>query len=165
MEILDDEWELSREAAHPNARRLMEAEFYWDVTDEDSPFGNDTGADTLEFYRAWLKSSDDEEDFLDELFAEWEIDRVAAESVPDADLGILLEEDEYDILTYDDVVIAQAFAQLVLEGRTERDTAALATRALKRQLLPAVIAFRNWSDPAERRERCADMLRIMGSAT
>ena len=164
METLDDEWELSPDVAHPNARRLMKAEFYWDVTDEDSPFGNDTGWDTLEFFRAWIRSSDEEDDFLDELFEEWEVDRELAESLPDERLGRQLEEDHYDILTYDDVVIAVAFAQLVLEGNTSRDMAAAASRSLKRQLTPAVMEFRDWSDAAERRERCEDMLRVMKSA-
>jgi uncharacterized protein YfeS len=165
MDTLDDEWELSRETAHPNARRLMKAEFYWDILDEDSPFGNDTGADALEFYRAWIESNDDEDDFLDELFADWEVDRELAESVPDDALKDRLEADEFHILTYDDVVIAVAFAQLVLEGKTSKQMAAAAARSLKRQVHPAVMEFRNWSDPDERRQRCAQMLEALQGAT
>ena len=164
METLDDEWELSPENAHPNAKRLLKADFYWDVVDEDSPFGNDTGADTLEFYRAWIRENDDDEEFLFELFDEWEVDRELAESMPDAELATQLEEDHYDVLTYDDVVIALAFAQLVLEGNASPDMAAAASRSLRRQALPAVIEFRGWSDPDERRRRCAHMLEVMRSA-
>ena len=164
VESLDDEWELSREAAHPNAQRLMKAEFYWDVFDDDSPFGNDTGADTLEFYRAWSATSDEEDEFLDQLFEDWEVDRELAESIPDGELRDRLEEDHFDILTYDDVVIAVAFAQIVLEGNASRQIAAAASRSLERQALPEVIDFRGWSDPAERRERCAEMLEVMQSA-
>ena len=165
METLDDEWQLSREGAHPNARRLLGPDFYWDVTNEDSPFGNDTGYDTLEFYRAWIRARDDEEDFRHQLFDEWDVDWERAESIPDGELANCLEEEHFDILTYDDVVIALAFAQLVLAGNMELDTAALASRALKRQALPEVIAFRGWSDPAERHARCAEMLEVMQSAT
>ena len=164
MESLDDDWELTRDNAHPNARRLLKADFYWDVADDDSPFGNDTGWDTLEFYRAWIRESDDEEDFLHRLFEEWEVDWEAAASIPDPELAARLEDEHHDILTYDDVVVALAFAQLVLSGNSEIDTAALAARALKRQALPEVIAFRGWSDPAERRARCAEMLDIVQSA-
>lgn len=164
MESLDDDWELAPANAHPNARRLLAADFYWDVTDEDSPFGNDTGWDTLEFYRAWIRESDDDEDFLHQLFDEWEVDWEAAGSIADGDLADRLEEEHFDILTYDDVVIAVAFAQVVLEGNVERDTAALAIRALRRQALPEVIAFRGWSDPLERRSRCAEMLQVVQSA-
>lgn len=164
MDILDDEWELSPEEAHPNARRLLKADFFWDITDEDSPFGNDTGADTLEFYRAWIVSSDEDEEFLDALFEEWEVDRELAETVPDDELAARLEEEGYDILTYDDVVIATAFAQLVLEGNASRFMAAAAQHCLERQALPAMIAYRNWSDPQERRKRCAEMLEVMRAA-
>jgi uncharacterized protein YfeS len=164
MESPDDEWELSPEVAHPNAKRLLRAEFYWDVCDENSPFGNDTGADTLEFYRAWLEDRDDDEDFLHQVFDEWEVDWERAETIADAELEDRLEEEHFDILTYDDVIVATAFAQLVLEGNTSRDVAALAMRSLQRQSLPGVIAFRGWSDPIERKERCAQMLQVMQGA-
>ncbi|QJR16206.1 hypothetical protein [Usitatibacter palustris] len=165
MESPDDEWELTPEVAHPNAKRLLKDEFYWDICDEDSPFGNDTGADTLEFYREWIEESDDDEDFLHQLFDDWEVDWERAEAIPDAELSACLEEEHFDILTYDDVLIAVAFAQLVLEGNTSRDIAALAIRSLKRQALPEVIEFRGWSDPGERKERCARMLEVMQSAS
>ena len=164
MDTLDDEWELGPESAHENARRLLRDEFYWDVTDEDSPFGNDTGFDVLEFWRAWIRHSDEEEDFLEELFDEWEVDRDFVEVLPDGQVAHALEESEYDILTYDDSMIALAFAQLVLEGRAERSTAAAATRALERQMLPAVVDFRGWDDPEERRGRCAAMIEVLRRA-
>ncbi len=164
MDTLDDEWELSPENAHENARRLLKADFYWDVTDEDSPFGNDTGWDVLESWRAWIRHSDEEEDFLEEIFDEWEVDRELVESIPDEELSDALEENEHDILVHDDVVIALAFAQLVLEGQAERATAAAATRALQRQMLPVVIDYRGWDDPGERRERCAAMIEVLRHA-
>jgi uncharacterized protein YfeS len=157
----DDDWELSPEVAHLNARRLLKEPFFWDICDDDSPFGNDTGADTLEFYRAWIEESDDDEDFLHQLFDQWEVDWERAESIPDDDLNDRLEEEHYGILTYDDVVIATAFAQLVLEGNISRDVAARATRALRRQSRPEVIAFRGWTDARERADRCALMLEVV----
>ena len=164
MESLDDEWELSPETAHPNARRLLQEDFFWDVGDEDSPFGNDTGWDTLEFYRAWIRQTDDDEEFLAELFDEWEVDRELAEDIADDELAAQLEDDHYDVITYDDVVIALAFAQLVLEGETSPDMAAAATRCLERQMLPDVIDFRDWSDPDERLDRCTRMIEVMKAA-
>ena len=165
MESLDDDWELSRDKAHPNARRLLKAGFYWDADDHDSPFGNDTGWDTLQFYRAWIRQSDDEEDFLHQLFEERGVDWEAAASIPDEQLSARLDGEHHDIVTYDDVVIALAFAQLVLAGNCELDTAALAARALRRQALPEMIAFRGWSDPGERTLRCAEMLQVVQSGT
>ena len=164
MESLEDDWELSREEAHPNARRLLEDEFYWDVADDNSPFGNDTGWDTLEFYRAWIQHSDDDEEFLAEVFDEWEVDRELAESLADDDLGTQLEDDHYDVVTYDDVVIALAFAQLVLEGASSPEMAAAATRSLERQMLPEMIDFRDWADPDERLDRCSKMIEALRAA-
>lgn len=164
MESLDDEWDLSPENAHPNARRLLQPGFYWDIDDGDSPFGNDTGYDTLEFYRAWIRHSDDDEDFLHQLFEEWDVDWEAAEAIPDGELADRLDDKHFDILTYDDVVIALAFAQLVLEGNAERDIAARASRALERESRPEVIALRGVSDPAERSARCAEMLQVVHSS-
>ena len=164
MESLDDDWRPTRENAHPNARRLLQSAFYWDLADADSPFGNDAGCDTLEFYRAWIRESDDDEDFLHRLFGERAVDWEAAQSLPDSQLLARLEKGDRSILVYDDVVIALAFAQLVLEGSTERDVAAWASRALQRQALPEVIALRRWPDPEERRARCAQMLQVVQSA-
>src|SRR5579859_784842 len=123
MDILDDEWELDPASAHENARRLLKDGFYWDVTDEGSPFGNDTGFDVLQFWRAWIRESDEDEDFLEDLFGEWEVDRDFVEALPADGIVDALEENGHDILTYDDAVVALAFAQLVLEGRAERSTA------------------------------------------
>jgi uncharacterized protein YfeS len=164
VESLDDDWKLSPEVAHPNARRLLKADFYWDLRDDDSPFASDTGADTLEFYRAWIEQSDDDEDFLHRVFEEWDVDWEAAEAIPDGELQDRLEGEHFDILTYDDVVIAVAFAQLILEGNTSRDIAARAARSLRRQALPEVIEFRGWTHPSERGERCAQMLRVIEEA-
>ena len=46
----DENWDLEPENGHPNARLLLSEPFYWDSTDDNSPLGNDTGADVLSFY-------------------------------------------------------------------------------------------------------------------
>ncbi len=160
----DDDWDLAPEVAHPNARRLMRAEYFWDICDEGSPFGNDTGADTLEFFREHVESSDDDDQFLDDILEDWGVDREVAESVPDDELEQVLESDHFHVLTYDDVVVALAFAQLVFRGKASKPMAKSAVRALTRQALPAVIEFRDWSDFGERRERCAEMIKVLEGA-
>ena len=81
MDTLDDDWELSAQTAHPNAASLLKEPFYWDVCDESSPFGNDSGADTLEFYRAAIDSNADLDgsEFLAELFVQMERLKVSRE--------------------------------------------------------------------------------------
>ena len=57
IENYDLEWELSPENAHPIAKENLEEEFFWDICNDYSPLGNDTGADVLHHYRKWRKSN------------------------------------------------------------------------------------------------------------
>jgi uncharacterized protein YfeS len=163
VDTLDDDWELSPETAHPNAAKLLKAPFYWDVADENSPFGNDSGADALEFYRAALDSNAelDTSEFLDELFEEWDLDRDFAEGVPDEELAHRLDREHFHILTYDDTIVAVAFAEVMFLGNASTEIAAAAIKCLKRQCLPEVLQFRGWSDPAERVGRCEEMMDVL----
>jgi uncharacterized protein YfeS len=162
----DDEWELSPETAHPNAAKLMTEPFYWDVSDENSPFGNDTGADTLELYRGAVEEDPelDGAEFLVELFEAWDVDVAFAAGIPDEELEHRLEREHFHILTYDDALVAVAFAELVFQGNASDEIAAAAIKSLKRQALPEVLEFRGWSDPAERRERCEQMIEVLRAA-
>lgn len=166
MDLLDDDWDLSPEMAHPNAARLLDAPFYWDLRDESSPFGNDPGVDTLQFYRAALAADPglDTGEFLDELFEEWDIDHELAVGIPDEELGYRLEREHHHILTYDDAVVAAAFAEIVFHGSAATEVALAAIRSLERQRLPEVLEFRGWSDPHLRRARCEEMIEALREA-
>ena len=51
MPSFTDIWEITPETAHERARQLVpEDSFVWDFSDEDSPLGNDIGADTFAAY-------------------------------------------------------------------------------------------------------------------
>ena len=45
--FFDSEDGPAKETSHPNFVKSMESEFYYDCTDDFSPFGNDDGADLL----------------------------------------------------------------------------------------------------------------------
>lgn len=162
-----EDWELSPETAHPNAARLLAEPFYWDVCDENSPFGNDTGADVLEAYRAALGEDAqlDGSDLLGAILEEWDVDRDFAEGIPDGELAYRLEREHSHILVYDDAVVALAFAELVFLGNASAEMAAAAIRSLKRQCTPEVLEFRGWSDPSERRDRCAEMAEALRASS
>jgi uncharacterized protein YfeS len=166
MRTPDDDWELSPETAHPDAARLLQEPFYWDRADENGPFGNNAGADALEFYRAALEDDPDVDsgEFLEELFEEWDLDRDFAEGVPEEELAQRLEREHFHILTYDDVVVAIAFAEFILRGSVSPDMVEAAVKSLERQSLPEVMEFRGWSDPSERRERCEEMIGALRAA-
>src|SRR6185437_14586915 len=46
-----------RGRASPASVKLMNQKWFWSITDEDSPFGNDDGSDGLAFYREWRKAN------------------------------------------------------------------------------------------------------------
>lgn len=58
---------------HPDARRILDDPFYWDVVDDFAPNGNDTGADILSDLRSWLKRHDAQNtpEFLDDMLNGW----------------------------------------------------------------------------------------------
>ncbi len=63
------------------------------------PSATTTARTPWRFFRAWIRSNDEEEEFLDALFAQWDVDRELAEEIPDADLKDRLEDHESDIST------------------------------------------------------------------
>jgi uncharacterized protein YfeS len=52
----EDEPELSPEN-YPKGARFLKEEFYWSCFDENSPFGNDGGADAFSFFQDWRKEN------------------------------------------------------------------------------------------------------------
>jgi uncharacterized protein YfeS len=166
VETLDDDWELSEDTAHPNAVKLLNQPFFWDIGDESSPFGNETGADVLQFYRAAFAEDPhlDGSDFLSDVFQEWDLDRRFAEGIPDEELAYRLDREHFHILAYDDAVVATAFAEVVFLGTVSVELAEAAIRSLTRQSTPEVLEFRGWSDPALRVERCEAMIAVLHHA-
>ncbi|TDE09033.1 hypothetical protein [Dyadobacter psychrotolerans] len=69
-----DEFELALETAHPNAQELMNDAFYWDIVDENAPFGNDAGSDAFSQFRNWRKFNPTASpvDFVNQLLESWD---------------------------------------------------------------------------------------------
>jgi uncharacterized protein YfeS len=161
----EDPWELSPETAHPKAAQILTDEFFWDCSDENSPFGSDTGADTLAFFRVWRKEHprSNPSEFLGQILRE-------VFEVPDAHWNVIepdqvremLTGSEYDVSVRDDAVIAVAFGQIVLEGDVEAEIKRRALSALQRQALPFVISQRGWVSSRERIERLRRMREVLG---
>lgn len=61
------------EKEHPNAKRLMNEEFYWSPIEETAPFGSDDGADTYAGFADWrqAKKTDSPIEFLNEQIDYW----------------------------------------------------------------------------------------------
>jgi uncharacterized protein YfeS len=158
----DETWELSPANIHPNAARILTDEFYWDCVDDNSPFGNDTGADTLHFFHDWREEHPDTNPivFLDELLAGWEVDNDHWDVVESEQARELLREDAFGLNTRDDAVIAVALGQFALEGRIEPEIKRRALLAMERQALPPLLESRSaWA--SERVERLGKMRAVV----
>ena len=159
----EEEWELAPENAHPKARAALADDYFWDCTDDNSPFGNDTGADTLAFFREWRRDHPRGKPlrFLSRLLRDWEATDDHWEVTDPAEVGRLAADDRFSFDARDDALIALAFGQVVLEGRVEPEVKVRALTALHRQSLPA--ALERWPDEyhAERRNRLAAMVAIL----
>ncbi|HEY0098594.1 MAG TPA: hypothetical protein VGB76_06535 [Pyrinomonadaceae bacterium] len=161
----EDFEELSRDRSHPRAAQLLTDEFFWDCVDENTPFGNDTGADALAFFREWRRAHPhtNAPEFLAEILGEVsEVPDAHRDAVEPERVQELLAESEYDVSVLDDTVIAVAFGQIVLEGRVDAEIKRRALLALQRQASPAVIRHRGWVSSAERIERLERMREVLG---
>jgi uncharacterized protein YfeS len=158
----DDEWDLSPENAHPAARAVMAQSFFWDCVDEDSPLGNDTGADVLAFFREWRSENPGTSpiDFLTELLRGWEVADTDWDVTDPERVVELQRADRFGFEHRDDAIIGLAFAQLVLEGTIDTEVLRRALLALRRQATPA--ALDSW--PGEYRDERRTRLQIMERA-
>lgn len=159
MKTLD----LSPQNAHPMARGYLQDDFFWDFYDDNSPLGNDTGADIFHHYQKWKIKNPQTNPiiFLEKIFISWELENKDWDLLEESKLRQKLERDTYNVLIRDDSVIAIAFSQIILEGNLNKKIRELALLAIKRQMSDIVINFRNWTDKQERRERLTKMQSVL----
>jgi uncharacterized protein YfeS len=159
----DEEWELAPENAHPKAQAALTDEYFWDCTDDNSPFGNDTGADTLAFFREWRRDHPRGEPlrFLSGLMRDWEVTDDHWDATDPAEVARLVVSDRFSFVTRDDAIIALAFGQIVLAGRVDPEVKQRALTALHRQGLPAALERSPDEYRAKRRGRLAAMAAVL----
>ena len=132
---------LARETSHPHFTTNMTAAFYYDCTNDFSPFGNDDGADLLakleEFYQE-TKGKDS--------ITKWLFDTIDGFGFKYASVGCstimdeptlqhLQEEDPLYLECMNNAIIAAAFGQIKITGQVDNALKELAAMAIKRQLL------------------------------
>lgn len=160
---LDPDYELSKKRIHPAAKELMKADFLWDILDDDSPFGNDDGADTLGAWRKWrrINAHRNPQDFVGEIFQSYGISfqdwsGKDGESLPLDTTGRLVTA------MGDNTIIAIAFGQLMDEGYIEPTLTRLARKAISNEKKPGM--YQRWRSPKERQERLTILESILGKA-
>ena len=154
--------------AHPNAKRLMADEFYFNPIDETSPFGNDDGADTYAGFKDWRQShkTDNPKIFLLEQIDYWGYPKFDIYETDIEKLTPYLKQSDLGsryMSGIDAAIVAIAFGQLYLEGTVDNDFNQLAKTAIKRQLLPRLLAL--WGDTykLERATKLKKMLVVLSS--
>ncbi len=115
---------LARETSHPRFRALAQDDFYYDCTDEFSPFGNDDGADTLSFLEEHYQeggTSDQVPEFIADLIEGWDFglppDIIAADEARTAAWLALNHMHESYLQSVCDAHVATAFGQLKITGK------------------------------------------------
>jgi uncharacterized protein YfeS len=156
-------WEFTRKQAHLKARALLNKAFYWDEGDASSPFGSDTGRDTATSYREWCsdKRRAGVRRFLEQLMQGWGLADTDWDVLDIERLQSQLQQDAFQILTRDDMVIGLAFAQMILEGKVDPEVKRIALLAVERQSLDAVILNRGWENPKQRKTRLKHMREVL----
>ena len=147
--------EIKKEFASVNAQKIMTEDFYYDVTDEFSPFGNDVGNDTFYLYREWRVSNPDEDAkyFLNKVMKELNFSDFNLNTSSNDKQKLINDVDKMpnqyiDLNWIDNTVISLAFTQLFLEGKVDKDVKELAKSAIERELV--FVDF--WKNDARIRE-------------
>lgn len=124
----------------PYGAYFLKDEFYWSVTNALAPFGSDNGWDTLFYFYPWRRSypRGNPVAFLNRFLKSWQVKNTGWEIV-DAERALqLLKEDEFSFESRDDVVLAVAFGQILLEGKVHPEIRRRALLAIERQSLPEI---------------------------
>lgn len=137
----DPEEGLARETSHPRFVQLAGEDFYYDVGDDFSPFGNDDGSDTLAALEDWYRDEGGNgkvAGFLQEMLADWDFGVPASMHRADADVREkwLAEDDMHETYLQSEcrARVATAFGQLKIAGEIDADVRDEALAAIACQL-------------------------------
>ncbi len=131
----------TRETSHPDFVKSMDAEFYYDCTDEFSPFGNDDGADLLFNLEDWYREKKLSRNILKWMFNQidqmgFEYQSKGCSEIMDLEtLNKIQEVDEYLIRSMDNSIIATGFGQIKITGKIDSKLKEVTIKALDRQML------------------------------
>jgi uncharacterized protein YfeS len=139
----------SWDKAVPLAKKLMKEEFYFSPVDETAPFGNDDGADTYAGFKDWRQLNKDRmpKDYLVAQINKWDYPLFDLNETNLDKLKPYLNQSEMGsrfMSGIDAAIISIAFGQLYLEGTIDKEFNGIAKTAIRRELLPGLLAL--WGD-------------------
>ncbi|MBG8554630.1 hypothetical protein [Hymenobacter guriensis] len=160
----DSEEGLARETSHPFFVEHASADFYYDCTDDFSPFGNDSGADTLLNLEDWYRERGAGEKvarFLRRQIEEWDFNAEYLKLVDLTQLDTIDREEQSLNNELDRAVIATVFGQYKIAGKADKTMLAMAELAFRRQRYVAEKALIRVGDPWEYATEYLNRLTIM----
>jgi uncharacterized protein YfeS len=132
----DEEEGLARETSHPFFVEHATADFYYDCGDEFSPFGNDSGADTLFNLQDWYNERGANEKaltFLKRQIGDWEFSPIYLTITEPNQLDAIVAETDGFSNEIDKEVIATVFGQFKIVGKCDKAMLPVVAAAFKRQ--------------------------------
>ena len=156
------------ENAHPNAKLVMNEDFYFSPIDETGPFGSDDGADTYAGFKDWRETHKTSNliQFVSEHLDYWDYPKFDIYETRLEKLNTYLTASEMHsryMTGIDQAIVAIAFGQLYLEGKIDSELKDLAVISIKRELLPDILDL--WGDTykKERELKLRKMLVVLNS--
>lgn len=140
----DEKYGIDKESAHERAIALIPEDFFWNCTDQLSPFGSEEGDTSLVEFRDWrsanpvgptidcLKLVIEKEGDMNA--SDYNADLVSKEKIQKQISNPKFDAEQY-IYVLDVSVIATGFAQLVDEGTIDADNKAIIQVAIDRQIM------------------------------
>lgn len=129
--------------AHPKAKELLPEAFYWSL-DDFSPIGGDVGSDLMADIWRWRQkfSSESIIKFLDEYMVSSFGSTEQVQAVANDQLDLAIGHNSVAANLYDDLTIAMAYAQFMLDGFLDANLRTRALRAIERQSSSEVLEYR-----------------------
>ena len=139
----DEETGIDRKTSHPNFVAAFNDNFYYDCTDEEAPFGNDNGADTLYELEDYYRNGNYDEKislFPNRIVMDiWDLNYVNYDSFDRKVIHELLNKDNHSLFATDQVTVAVALGQIKITGEIDPELKIMALNAVKRQKIVADI--------------------------
>lgn len=131
----------AKETSHPNFVKTVDYEFYYDATDEISPFGNEFGAETLKNLENRYRDPKIGKNIVQWMFLQideigFDFQSKACSEIFDLEtLKKIHEQDDELISAMDNSIIATGFGQIKITGKIDPKLKDLTIKALDREQL------------------------------
>lgn len=144
----------------------MPDDFFYDVTDQLAPFGDDDSWETFMAFAEWLPNNRNRNklEFIHEQLSYWNYPLFDLNTT---DFNVIKEYLQKGLLYdrfldgTDEAIIATAFGQLYIKGRIDLNIRNLAITAIRRQTLPEMLARHSEQNGNEISFKYSKLLKVL----